>query len=381
MRKINTLGWICGCCFLLASIQQAHPQALCSKIRFKEGNSKGCVGMIVTLTDDDNTVPDVYFFEHIAGSRDFRLGNRQGQGFDNSHQFNTPGVYAVRGVFGSGNGAQSVDCLGFIEIFENKLPDLRILNCPNRRLFLEVTDFGTFDEVWVDAGDNTQYVLTKNTEKKIHTYANEGTFTVKYQGRFNGGFSNCITESRQVLSANQLPPILLEELSVTNNQIILNVGFSPLVRLELAEKKDNGIFNTVGQVGGSIRTVVLSNRTPENTIYYYQVQTSSHCGSEKMSNQLASVYLKGQAKAQENFLTWQRYWGEGFEKYQLLRDGQVYKEFTDKEKTSFSDTSPFVQCKKVYQYQVVVRLNNGWKITTNLVSLTTSEMISPAPPA
>ncbi|MCS6833827.1 MAG: hypothetical protein NZ521_09660, partial [Flammeovirgaceae bacterium] len=195
MRKINTLGWICGCCFLLASIQQAHPQALCSKIRFKEGNSKGCVGMIVTLTDDDNTVPDVYFFEHIAGSRDFRLGNRQGQGFDNSHQFNTPGVYAVRGVFGSGNGAQSVDCLGFIEIFENKLPDLRILNCPNRRLFLEVTDFGTFDEVWVDAGDNTQYVLTKNTEKKIHTYANEGTFTVKYQGRFNGGFSNCITES------------------------------------------------------------------------------------------------------------------------------------------------------------------------------------------
>jgi gliding motility-associated-like protein len=363
------------------NIFPSHAQLSCSKIKFKEGNAKGCVGMIVTLTDNDPSIPDVYFFEHTAGQRDFKLGNRQSQGFDNSHLFTKAGIYAIRGVFGSGGGAQSIDCLGFVEIVEDKAPDIKVLNCQNRKLAIIVNNFDEYEDIFVDFGDNSSSII-KNTQKQIiHTYTSENNFIITAKGRFSDGYTNCTASTFNIKAQNSIQNFAFQELSINSNtNVSIKISDNPNTFSALMEKKEGESFTEITKVGNGITAILLENRDLKNNIYYYQVQTPSICSSEPVSRIISTVYLNGESWAKENHLEWQRYWGDDFEKYIVYRDGAVYKEISNKEITEFSDIPPNIKCQQTYQYQIVVQLTTSAKVKSNLSTIITSSTIAPNPP-
>ncbi|GAB4330004.1 MAG: hypothetical protein OHK0038_04210 [Flammeovirgaceae bacterium] len=337
--------------------------------------------MIVTLTDNDPDVPDVYFFEHTSGQNDFRLGNRQSQGFDNSHQFTKAGIYAIRGVFGSSGGAQSIDCLGFIEIVEDKIPDIKILNCNDKKLAVIVNNFDKYEDILINFGDNTSHVLKKPDNQIIHTYSAENTFTVTTQGRFNDGYTNCTANTYTIKIQNTIQSFNFQELTINNSSnITINIANNPNIFSSLVEKKEGESFIDIAKVGNGITTILLENRDLKNNIYYYQVQTPSICGSEPLSRVISSVYLTGESWVKENHLKWQRYEGDDFEKYIIYRDGTVYQEITNKEITEFSDIFPNIKCQQIYNYQIVVQLTSYAKVKSNISTIITSSSIIPNPP-
>jgi gliding motility-associated-like protein len=323
----------------------------------------------------------VYFFEQTSGQQDFKLGNRQSQGFDNSHVFSKAGVYAIRGVFGSGGGAQSIDCLGFIEIVEDKAPDIKVLNCQNRKLAIIVDSFDEYEDILVDFGDNTSSILNSTQTQIVHTYSSENNFTITAKGRFSDGYTNCTASTFTIKAQNSIQHFDFQELSINSNtNVTLNILDNPNIFSFLMERTDEEGFKEITKVGNGITTILLEDRDLKNNIYYYQVQTPSVCGSQPVSRIISTVYLKGESLAKENHLEWQRYWGDDFEKYIIYRDGAVYQEISNKETTEFYDVSPNIKCQETYQYQVVVQLTTNAKVKSNLSTIITSSTITPNPP-
>ncbi|WP_247232543.1 gliding motility-associated C-terminal domain-containing protein [Telluribacter sp. SYSU D00476] len=217
-----------------------------------------------------------------------------------------------------------------------------------------------YDQIEINWNDRSRNdTLTKGQLLEIqHTYTGTGQRQISIRGLYkSGGCGGGRTNNYPVT----LNDVQLDRATISQVESRPDGGIAVTyigvrgAESEVMVKSGGGAYTGTGFKSSSDanQQIVVPSLAP-NQVHSFHIKTSDVCGNSKQSNEAWSTSLDTRAENKRNILNWSKYpVTAGFTEYQVLRNGNIIKQYTSVDSLSFVDTN--VQCGETYRYQIITR--------------------------
>lgn len=329
---------------------------------------KICQGQKLIVEDlAGNASLSGFYYEFKSDTFDLRRGEPAGKERVTTHDYTTPGTYALvmTGATTGGNGG--LYACQTVEVRANPEPEFKVAVCTPgvADLYLPKNSVNVYDIFFVDWGDGSVERVGKGSlpVSRKHTYAarpSSGQITVS--GTYNDGTCGQKTASYILPTPGGINPGITSPPSITQ-LVLTGPGTASLqfvgpqgVEQEVYQKELAGGTYTATGVLSSDQTSSVTLTGLDNTKQYcFVVQAKTLCSTPIQSAEICSVPLAVSSNNKKNTLTWKAYpAGGGFESYTVTNGGNNIPPITAIGTTTYTDTS--VSCGTEYCYRVTAKV-------------------------
>lgn len=380
MKKLLLLTFLS--CLLLCNVFELHGQGLCDNGGggFELDKYEGCAPLTVKIK---NTVPNSFSVGYDVNYDGKSETPLLAQGLS-SMTYYTRGTFTI--LQGGSVSTGPIYACRNVKVYEAGYPNVQYTSCGGGKIKLLFTDdiiLQTYDKVQINWGDNSSDVLNKGNALELeHTYASITTNpVVKIKGLYTSN-TTC-TEGLELSMGISFQQPLLKNIQIKtvemkgNGSLEISYEGVTSIATDILTSSDGGNNYIIGGTrtsGGS-----QFYRVPNlNISQVYQVKLGSKdlCGGKQDSDIVTSMALKGISGDEKNSISWNQYPNAAdFQEYQLMRDGVLFKSFSDIKTISYSDED--VQCGDSFEYSVVAVTKTIQSISAPVIIKTTTT--SPKP--
>lgn len=315
----------------------------------------GCAPFAVSVS---NTVTGA---NNIAYNYDYKGEASPVTVSNTTFSYAKPGKYRILQVGSS--GATGFSACREIIVLDKTPPKVSVNSCTGGVVRVIVANDSIsrqYDQIEVQWNDNSPvtYINKGDSLTVEHKYAFFGTALITVRGVYTSG--SC-SGSAQVRLTARLNTVQLNTVTLTNVEARANgsteitfIGIQDAsIVSEVLVKTGTGAYTPTGiksSAGNQVR-VQVPNLDPAQP-YCFKIRTTDACGNFRESNAMCSPVVTGTAENERNIIQWTRTSEtQGFQRYQLLRNGVIVKNTTDFGDVSYVDNN--VQCGITYRYQVI----------------------------
>jgi len=304
--------------------------------------NRGCVPLQIQVTDNSGSPVSVFQYEGRMSPPTNLL----------SHTYNQSGTFTI--IHTIQNLVPRQDTL-VVEIFDPIPPAFEVFTCEGDGVSIQIND-ANYDQYLVDFGDNTSVIVNSTNPVPTHFYAIGGTYTISVEGRLLNGFNNCGQQTTSIQSITTISPAQFNQLSVSNNDLILNFTLPQNIFYDLEIAVDNDtIFQKLKNLSNSATSDTIQN-LDLNINYCFRITSFDPCNLNKISSEiLCSVNAFLNIQSNLNQLSWSSIQGSIIQ-FDILRDSLVIANLANSV-TSFSDSA--IICNTNYCYQVMAIYPGG----------------------
>jgi len=322
--------------------------------RFTVDFNRGCNPLSIKVTDNSGAPVVVFQYEGSGSVPDSST----------THIYNQTGSFWLVQTAQNFNPRQ--DSL-LIEVFDPIPPAFEVFTCEGDGVSVQIND-GNYDQYLVNFGDNTTVLVNSTNPVPTHFYSSGGTYTISVEGRFLNGVNNCGQQMTSIQSITTISPAQFNQLSVSNNNLILNFTLPQNIFYDLEIAVDNDtIFQKLKDLSNSAVSDTVKNLDLKNN-YCFRITSFDPCNLNKISSEiLCSVNAFLNIQNNLNHLSWSSIQGS-VTRFDILRDSLVIANLGNLV-TGFSDSA--IICNTNYCYQVRA-IYPGGEISNSVVICGTS---------
>lgn len=265
--------------------------------QFEVNAKEACVGATISITDPCTNCADYDF-----------NGDRNGDG--TSFQYTTPGEYTIEAFVAGGTVTDQVS----VTIYSDTIPQFNAYRCGGRSVEVKIND-DNYDSYRIEWGDGSQNEISGTDTEELHTYANQGTFTITVSGLYNlgDGTGNCTPNEQDVQIVENIPTAEITAIYPLNNQpdkvvIKYNAPQNTLYRLQLAINNNTNWIPSKN-ISPAADSIVIKNLQLDQSFYCFRIATLDACQPGNPPSAYSPVLCTQDfdvdfTNDEENILTW-----------------------------------------------------------------------------
>lgn len=282
--------------------------------------------------------------------------------------YQQPGIYTIIQQIerNTEDGGQIKDSIQ-IEVFETRIFDPKGFSCLGNQgvVYIEDDYYEAFIVRW---NENVVDTLRSNNnvfESEPFDFGMPGDYEVEVQGYFEKGKVNCAIEILNFNIRNDLNPININRLDISENNINIDTEFedNQYYRLEVRRDIFEDFESLAEPVDAESFPFTDNSFLWDENSYCFRLVTLDLCSGDEVAGEtVCHISLSVTNQDQINLLDWVHTDAPNTS-YRIVRDNEIIAENIQARR--YEDTSDDLQCGLIYRYRVEAQLNENQENISN----------------